>query len=163
IGVTGDDGSAFGGPGLLQGDSRFGDLRVAARPLSANVYAIATPFDLLNTWSGEILVNSTQQFSKGDPAGVDLFSVLLQEAGHALVNADLTTRRDVDVYKVNLANGTRDFTVALRTSGISLLTARVTVYDSTGRMLASAASTDPQNGDVTLFIPGDGKLKTCYV
>lgn len=83
--VVGDNGAAFGTAGPVQGSPFFGDLRVAARPLSDNVLAVATPFDTFNSWAGEIVLNSNKLFARGGAAGrYDLFTVALQEAGHAL-------------------------------------------------------------------------------
>lgn len=88
-------------------------------------------------------------------------SINVGQEGGSLVAADLTTTGDVDVYKIktDLSN----FTVALRTSGLSLLTARVTVYDSHGNPLASAASTDPLQSDVTLLVAAPSRSSTYYV
>src|SRR5205085_1280711 len=46
------------------------------------------------------------------------------------------------------------FTVALRTSGLSLLEARVTVLDSSGNVLATAQASDPRQGDLAVTING---------
>ena len=49
-------------------------------------------------------------------------------------DADLTTLGDVDLYKFKAASTTA--TVALQAEGLSLLLARVTVYDAAGRLVA---------------------------
>ena len=56
IGLVPDDGSAFGVSGLRQGDSRFGDLRIGARPLAADVAAIAVSHRsmIAGTWAGTL-------------------------------------------------------------------------------------------------------------
>lgn len=82
IGVVPDSGQPAGQPGPLQGNPGFGDLRVSARPLSPDVLAVATPFDLFNNWSGNVILNSAAPFTRG--GADDLFSVALHEAGHAL-------------------------------------------------------------------------------
>lgn len=83
--VVSDNGAAFGAAGPVQGSAYYGDIRISARPLSANVIAVSTPFDVFNSWAGEIVVNSDKLFAQGDAAGrYDLYTALVQEAGHAL-------------------------------------------------------------------------------
>jgi hypothetical protein len=86
VGVVADSGDPLGTPGAPQGDPRFGDIRVAARPLSDNVLAITTPSGFLGgTRAGDIVINSNAHFSIGGGGGTyDLYSALLQETGHAL-------------------------------------------------------------------------------
>src|SRR5262249_18590084 len=68
IGVVADGGQAGGTPGALQGDSRFGEIRVAAHPLSGEL-AASSPFSVLGgTSSGDITLNSTALFGIGDPS-----------------------------------------------------------------------------------------------
>jgi hypothetical protein len=83
--VTGDNGREFGEAGPLYGSTLYGDVRIAARPLSDNVLAVSTPFDVFNSWSGEIVLNSNKLFARGNVSGrFDLYTVLLQETGHVL-------------------------------------------------------------------------------
>src|SRR5205085_2388006 len=57
VGVVADSGDPLGTPGATQGDARFGDIRIAARPLSSNVLAIAAPPGYLGgTRSGDIII-----------------------------------------------------------------------------------------------------------
>ena len=227
IGLVADGGQAIGSLGAVQTDSRFGDIRVAAAPLSSGVVASTSPFSWTGTTlSGDMVLNALQQFVRGDRAGAyDLFSVALHEAGHALgldhspfsgsaigesyafrtglssddvaalqalygarvhdafdrstnnnvlgradsiprvsgssqllAVADLTTASDVDFFKFDapaLTSFLSSVVVRLKSSGISLLTASVTIYDSLGRVVKSAASQDPLNNDLTLsFRPG---------
>lgn len=85
IAVVSDDGSALGAQGLEQADARFGDIRIFAVPMSSNVLAITTPpGDLGGTRTGDIILNSNYNFGVGTWAQRDLFTVLLQESGHAL-------------------------------------------------------------------------------
>lgn len=227
IGLVADGGQAIGSLGAVQTDSRFGDIRVAAAPLSSGVVASTSPFSWTGTTlSGDMVLNALQQFVRGDRTGAyDLFSVALHEAGHALgldhsdcdgsaigesyafrtglssediaalqalygarardafdrstnnnvlaradsiprvsgssqllAVADLTSHSDVDFFKFDapaLTSFLSSVVVRLKASGISLLTASVTVYDSLGRVVGSAASQDPLNNDLTVsFRPG---------
>lgn len=82
IGVVPDGGQVFGSTGAVQGDPRFGDIRVGAYPFSESVLALEQPFDVTSgTWSGDLLFNSNYRWGGTD--GFDLFSVALHEAGHA--------------------------------------------------------------------------------
>jgi hypothetical protein len=220
IGLVVDGKQPFGTPGAVQGDYRFGDIRVGGEPLSADALAITAPFDWASgTWSGDVLFNTAVKFALNPPAGssaYDLFTVALHEAGHALgldhspaagsamapgysgplallaatdvssiqslyggsrqpdayegaagndtpatataltgagnlsVTADLTTAVDVDYYKFTAAD--KKFTVRVQTSGLSLLTARVTVLDAAGKVVGSAAATDPTKGDLEVKV-----------
>jgi len=85
VGRVSDDGSSLGVPGFEQADSRFGDVRIFAVPLSSSVLAITTPpGDLAGTRTGDIILNSNYNFGVGSLAQRDLYTVMLQEAGHAL-------------------------------------------------------------------------------
>jgi hypothetical protein len=83
LAVIPDSGAAFGTPGRLQGDPRFGDVRVGGNRLSPEVLAVTSPPDpaLAGTLAGDVFVNTTYRF-KDTP--YDLYSVMLHEAGHAL-------------------------------------------------------------------------------
>ena len=78
--------------------------------------------------------------------------------GQFLAAADLTTSNDVDFYKFNtpiLTASLSSVVVRLKSSGISLLTASLTVYDSFGRVVGADVSTDPLSNDLTVsFRPG---------
>ena len=225
IGLVTDGGQVLGAVGAVQGDARFGDIRVAAVGLSPDVLASTSPFSWTGTTlSGDMVLNASAPFGIG--SAYDLYSVALHEAGHAfgldhdhdhdeasaihsgyeyqtglsatdiahlqalygarradaydlaggndtvaratalqrssvsqlLATGDLTTMSDVDYYKFTapaLTAMLSNVTVRLKTEGLSLLTARVTVYDSAGRVVASGASTDPLNNDLVLsFKPG---------
>ncbi|MBY0228712.1 MAG: matrixin family metalloprotease [Gemmataceae bacterium] len=86
------------------------------------------------------------------------------EGDHPFVaEGDLTTRSDVDFYTIKTPKGQTAFSVDLRTSGVSLLTARVTVYDSSMKQVAAAVATDPGNGDLSLSITGAKADAAYYV
>lgn len=226
IGLVADGGQALGAVGAVQGDARFGDIRVAAAGLSPELLASASPFSFTgSTLSGDVVLNASAPFGIGRGSAFDVYSVLLHEAGHTLgldhdhddeasaiheayqyqtglsatdiahlqalygarrpdaydaaasndtaatatalprssgtqllAGGDLTTMADVDYYKFTapaLTSMVSGVTVRLKASGMSLLTASVTVYDAAGRVVASGASTDPLDNDLTLtFRPG---------
>src|SRR5262249_30193090 len=69
-----------------------------------------------------------------------------------VVVADISNSGEVDYYKVTAPAGTQSFQLVFRTSGQSLLTGRVSVYDSLGNLVASGAANDPLNGNLTLTV-----------
>jgi hypothetical protein len=89
IGVVPDGGQAMGIAGLAQGDDRFGDIRVGARPLSDTAgnkdLAATVGFDYSGgTWSGDFLINSLFSVGVGQTeTQYDLFAVALHEASHS--------------------------------------------------------------------------------
>lgn len=232
LSVVEDDGGAFGSSGPLQSGEKRADIRIGSIPLAHSELAVATPFDLLSDWSGDVVLNANALFTAGGRSGgYDLFTVMLQEAGHVfglpnspdaasamfttyrgprtgLAAADVDALRglygtrpadalegshgnatmatatalqfvydvdqfsgsdptafsppfvahadlgvgDVDMYRFTLPDDLKDFSVELRTSGISLLTANVTVLNSAGQVLATRSATNPLTGDLALFI-----------
>src|SRR5262249_51008511 len=79
VGVTTDSSDRFGIAGRMQADDRFGDIRVGAHPMSADVLAVAVPPDpfLSGTLAGDVFLNSEVTFNKDN-----LFPIMLHEAGH---------------------------------------------------------------------------------
>jgi hypothetical protein len=79
IGLVPDGGQALGVAGGTQHDPRFGDVRIGAQLMAADALSISVPNDpaVSSTLSGDVLVNTADNFGK-----LDLFSVLLHEAGH---------------------------------------------------------------------------------
>jgi hypothetical protein len=234
LGLVADGGQAFGSAGAPQSDSRFGDIRLAATPAGTSVLAYTAPFDpVAGTLSGDIRINS-DVWSQPNGGGYDLYTALLQEAGHAFglpnssdptsvmyenylgprsgpsagdiaalqalygprrpdayegasgngtlatatplslvadsngvgsigVQADLSTTTDVDVYRFNAPSVTGGLCITLGRAGYSLLTPRVTVYNSLGQVVGSAVSTNPTGGDLVINLSSVMPLGTYYV
>jgi hypothetical protein len=71
------------------------------------------------------------------------------------VNGDITKVGDVDFYRFKTPAELDDdstLTVRLKAAGVSLLTGRITVYDSGGKVVGSAVSTDPLNNNLAVTI-----------
>jgi len=79
VGLVGDGGQAFSSGGAIQGDARFGDIRIGGRALAGDVLTVTAPFNLFGTNSGNVVLNT----SAGVGTKRDLFTVFLQEAGHS--------------------------------------------------------------------------------
>jgi hypothetical protein len=77
-----DSGIRFGVAGRAQGDSRFGDIRIAAIPLSPGVLATSVPHSAMaqGTWAGDILINSEALWETPQ----QVFAVAMHEFGHVL-------------------------------------------------------------------------------
>jgi hypothetical protein len=87
IGVVADGGQPLGAPGAVQGDRRFGDVRVAAGNIAGTTeLAFASPFTWSGTtFAGDVLFDTGNAFAVGNVAGKgDVFTVAAHEAGHAL-------------------------------------------------------------------------------
>jgi hypothetical protein len=238
-----DNGLPFGIATPAQGAPQWGDIRIGASGLSHAELAVGSPFDLFNNWSGDVVLNSQYNFRTGIGAGIDLFTVMLQEAGHALslpnsdvttsamytvyqgvrtdlaasdiaaitalysprspdrfdavqsngsfehaaalrfvydydqleggdgaagnvpfvAAADLTTRTDEDFYQFELPADLNDFHVELRATGISLLNARVSVFDEHQQLVAQAEGTNALETDVSVFVGGATPGSRYYV
>src|SRR5258708_4719979 len=64
VGVTADGGQALGSTGAVQGDARFGDIRIAAKPLQPTAVSTASPFSWTGTtWAGVLVLNSNTKFT----------------------------------------------------------------------------------------------------
>src|SRR5437660_1170497 len=63
IGLVKDGGQALGSPGAVEGDPRFGDIRIAAKTLVPTAVSTASPFSWSGTtWSGDVLLNNLYNF-----------------------------------------------------------------------------------------------------
>src|SRR5436189_6237680 len=65
VGLVNDSNLAFGTAGAVQGDPRFGDIRIGARNLASDVLAITAPFSLISPSSGDLILNSGQAVTLG--------------------------------------------------------------------------------------------------
>ncbi|HLW64275.1 MAG TPA: matrixin family metalloprotease [Gemmataceae bacterium] len=228
IGVVSDSGASFTAGGAIQGDPRFGDIRIGATPYSTGQLAETSPYDRYSAWSGSTILNSNYAFSPSGATGAfDLFSVMLHEAGHTFgfadsndtssveyqyyktytglssediaalqglyggprhldqyagatipnnamataatlpvgqtIQGDISNNNEVEWFKFNTGLAVLPLTLSFRTSGVSLLTAKVTVYSAAGNVIASSQSTDPLNGNLVLTLPPLSLLQTYYV
>lgn len=83
VGVVADNGAAIGTTAPEGNPPPFGDIRIAATPLATTALAIAVPPDPFYSdgWAGTVVLNSAAEYVPGQ---TDLYSVVLQEFGHAL-------------------------------------------------------------------------------
>ncbi|MDG3008078.1 diguanylate cyclase [Paludisphaera mucosa] len=80
-----DGGQPLGSPGFATTSAQFGDVRVAAHPMPLDVVAYSIPFDgSAGTWSGDLILNSAYAGTTPGVPAVDLYSVVLHEAGNLL-------------------------------------------------------------------------------
>jgi hypothetical protein len=89
IGLVSDSGDPFGTSGASQHDPRFGDVRVGAQSMAPDALSVSIPNDpsISSTWTGDVLINSNDRFGGNN---LDVYSVLLHEAGHVFGIADST-------------------------------------------------------------------------
>jgi hypothetical protein len=236
VGVVPDGGQPFDTGGAVQGDPRFGDVRIGAVKLGSDATAMAAPFDIdAGTSAGDVRLNTAYRFAVNAPpptgpnSPLDLYTVMLHEAGHVfglddstdptsamyanytgpragpsaadvanlqglygartgtdgnnsfatatpllpLANSNLSLTlaaagavnalTDKDFYSVTTPLDLGGLDVTLHTTGLSLLAGKVTVYDSTGRVVGSAVRTDPLAADLTLHIAQVNPLSQYYV
>ncbi len=85
IGLVADGGQALGATGMIQGDQRFGDIRVAAEPMGLTSHlSVGSPYNpVAGTRSGDIIFNSSFTFGVGTQSN-DIYTVALHELGNAL-------------------------------------------------------------------------------
>ena len=77
-----DTGAPSGASGDVQGDPRFGDIRLGAAPRTDSYVAYAYYPSTWSTLGGDISLNSGVTFHVGTP--LDLYSALLHEIGHSI-------------------------------------------------------------------------------
>src|SRR5262249_30204443 len=69
------------------------------------------------------------------------------------IAGDITTLGDVDYYKFTIPNyANNKVTVSVNTLGVSLLTAKLSVYTTAGVLVATTAAADPLSGDATITL-----------
>jgi hypothetical protein len=90
IRVVPDDGSPFSGSGTAQPNGHFGEIRIAAYPMSPEVLAFALPYEATaGSSAGDVFINSSDVFGSEVAAGqVSLFSLMLHESGHVFGMGD---------------------------------------------------------------------------
>jgi len=90
-----DGGQPVGSSGNQQGDSRFGDIRIGAVPLSPGTLAVTYVPPPANggTDAGDILLNSNVNWQIG--CNYDLLTVVAHEFGHAVGLGESTVSQDV--------------------------------------------------------------------
>ncbi|MBL8825448.1 MAG: zinc-dependent metalloprotease [Planctomycetaceae bacterium] len=233
IGLVDDGGQPFNSLGFKQGDLRFGDVRIGAFPMGQDALAVANPYDpfVVNTWVGDIFLNSDYKFDiAGTSGGYDLFSVMLHESGHIFglghstdplspmfpqfqqtqahltaadiatlreiygtrkpdafdsrsandtlvsatqfplemdgdgeLEADVTSLQDIDVYRIDIPEGTPTIDLSLLAHGKSLLVGRLSLLDATGQVVTTVAASDPRMNDVSLSFDTHGVGGAYYV
>ena len=80
VGIVPDGGQPFGTPGPTHGDSRFGDIRIAAIAMDPQIGGETTPLDRLvgGTWQADVVFNTNFNFQTVS----DIYEIALHEAGH---------------------------------------------------------------------------------
>lgn len=85
ISLASDGGQDLGTQGSIQGDSRFGDIRIGSVPQSSSTLALAQPFQYAaGSWSGDVNLNANAHFGINSSTSPDLYTVALHELGHSL-------------------------------------------------------------------------------
>jgi hypothetical protein len=79
------------------------------------------------------------------------------------LNADLGSTTQQDWYSFQAPTLTGGLVINLQRAGVSLLTPRVTVYNSDGQVVGTAVSTDPLGSDLTIQVNGVVPLANYYV
>ncbi len=66
--------------------------------------------------------------------------------------ADLTSLSDVDFYRFVVPEKTKSLDIHFDTQGISLLTAKLTIFNSEGKMLATKSANDPRDNSFQITL-----------
>jgi hypothetical protein len=136
--------------------SRQGD--VLEGGTNNDTFATATPLTYL----------SLASLAGSMPPSVDSYGTIFG-GGLSLTNAamskvaDISSLTDKDVYQVTAPTGGGPLCAALHVEGISLLDAKVTVFDAAGNVLASASASDPTANDLTVTVASTVPGATYYV
>lgn len=142
ITVKADGGQAMGTYGAIQGDSRFGDIRIGAISQAAGVLAVTQPFSYTGgTWAGDVNFNSADLLSLDGHSGtVALYTLALHEAGHSLGLPDSTDTSSVmdDTYSGPRATG-------LAASDVAAIQA---LYGAAGDVTTNNTQSIPSTADV---------------
>src|SRR5205814_2377086 len=70
---------------------------------------------------------------------------------------------DADTYSFVNPAWSGSFRFQLKTSGVSLLVARLSVFDAAGNLVGAATATDPTTGDLTVRVDGAAPGGTYFV
>jgi hypothetical protein len=100
VGVVADGGQRLGTSGAVQGDSRFGDIRIAAIPMAAGTLITNTAFQWSGTsWSGDVVINTAYRFNIGGGGNkYDIYTAMLNESGNIFGVLDSHTDPSSAVY-----------------------------------------------------------------
>lgn len=168
--VVSDDGEPLGAAGAPQGDSRFGDVRIALAPLSSGLGATSVPFGLeAGTWAGDIVFNQNFTFNQGGTNGaLDIFSVAVHEAGHVFGLPDVTDTSSpmyvayngvrtglnaTDVANIQTLYGKRASDAFEGLFGNNARTSAVDFYNSAQYQLNADLASFEKAADVTGLVP----------
>ena len=91
----------------------------------------------------------------------DINSAQVKGSTSLSLSGDVTTLQDVDFYRLHPQGTFQQLQFTLRTAGLSLLQARLTVFDASGRVVADSAAASPGD-DLTVSLIGDPN-QTYYV
>lgn len=173
VGVVNDSGAPIGTAGPTRGDERFGEIRIAGLPMTADTWAAAVPHDKTSSgsWAGDMFFNTAADWNQHPD---DLLRVALHEAGHVLglphnddptspmhehgVPASLTPAasdiallqqlygvRTVDANETNKANDTLGDATRMRFSDVS------SSFDGTKPLIHYGEITKASDRDIFFF------------
>src|SRR5262245_1272317 len=100
VGVVSDGGQPLGTTGAVEGDARFGDIRIAAVPMGAGTVVTNPAFQWSGTpRQGDTVTNTSYHFNIGGGYGkYDLYTTMLNEAGNVFGILDSKTDPTSAVY-----------------------------------------------------------------